>query len=147
MLKYQKLLKKIGFHWLVKKVQRPLLEVFGGRANLLIAGGAATKPEVEKFYESLGMTFIQGYGMTETVGPICISKRTKKRVPFAFGAREIVIPQPLDAGAEIAGFFDRVFILCRQVQNLLAAIFFSEWFLRVPVKAAFVFRLRFPDAL
>ena len=84
-LKYQKLLKKIGFHWLVKKVQRPLLEVFGGRANLLIAGGAATKPEVEKFYESLGMTFIQGYGMTETVGPFCCSRPVKHRVPFAFG--------------------------------------------------------------
>ena len=53
---------------------------------MLVAGGAATKPEVETFYERLGMPFIQGYGMTETVGPICISKRSKKRVPFAFGA-------------------------------------------------------------
>jgi len=84
-LKYQKLLKKIGFGWLVKKVQKPLLDVFGGRANLLIAGGAATKPEVEKFYESLGLTFVQGYGMTETVGPFCCSRPVKHRVPFAFG--------------------------------------------------------------
>ena len=53
---------------------------------MLVAGGAATKPEVETFYERLGMPFIQGYGMTETVGPICISKPTKKHIPFAFGA-------------------------------------------------------------
>ena len=37
------------------------------------------------FYERLGLTFIQGYGLTETVGPICISKPGKGRFPFAFG--------------------------------------------------------------
>ncbi len=84
-LKYGKVLEKIGLRGLVRKVQEPVLAVFGGRAKLLIAGGAATKPEVETFYERLGLTFIQGYGLTETVGPICISKPTKKRFPFAFG--------------------------------------------------------------
>ena len=85
-LRYGKILEKIGLGFLVRKVQDPVRKIFGGRVGLLVAGGAATKPEVETFYERLGMPFIQGYGMTETVGPICISKRTKKRVPFAFGA-------------------------------------------------------------
>ncbi|MFQ6778191.1 MAG: class I adenylate-forming enzyme family protein, partial [Alphaproteobacteria bacterium] len=85
-LKYQKFLRFIGLGNLVHKVQKPLLNVFGGRAKLLIAGGAATKPEVEKFYEQLGLAFVQGYGMTETVGPVCCSRPVKKRVPFAFGA-------------------------------------------------------------
>lgn len=84
-LKYGKFLQKIGLGALVRKVQKPILDVFGGRVSLLIAGGAATKPEVEIFYERLGLKFIQGYGLTETVGPICISKPTKKRLPFAFG--------------------------------------------------------------
>ena len=84
-LKYGKTLEKIGLSSLVKKVQAPVLAVFGGRARLLVAGGAATKPEVETFYERLGLTFIQGYGLTETVGPICISKPSKKRFPFSFG--------------------------------------------------------------
>lgn len=84
-LKYGNFLKKIGLGALVRKVQQPVLAVFGGRARLLIAGGAATKPEVETFYERLGLTFIQGYGLTECVGPICISKPTKNRLPFAFG--------------------------------------------------------------
>ena len=84
-LKHGNFLKKIGLGALVRKVQQPVLNVFGGRVSLLIAGGAATKPEVETFYERLGLTFIQGYGLTETVGPICISKPTKKRFPFAFG--------------------------------------------------------------
>ncbi len=85
-LKHGALLNKIGLGFLVRKVQDPVRAIFGGRVSLLIAGGAATKPEVETFYERLGMRFIQGYGLTETVGPICISKHSKKRVPFAFGA-------------------------------------------------------------
>ena len=84
-LKYQKTLKKIGFGWLVRRVQEPILNIFGGRVSLMIAGGAATKPEVESFYESLGVAFIQGYGLTETVGPFCCSRPVKHRVPFAFG--------------------------------------------------------------
>ena len=84
-LKHQKTLKKIGFGWLVRRVQKPILDIFGGRVSLMIAGGAATKPEVESFYESLGVAFIQGYGLTETVGPFCCSRPVKHRVPFAFG--------------------------------------------------------------
>lgn len=84
-LSNQTVLKRIGFGWLVNKIQIPIKSVFGDRISLLIAGGAATKPEVETFYESLGITFIQGYGLTETVGPICISKPVKCRLPFAFG--------------------------------------------------------------
>ena len=84
-LNHQKTLKTLGMGGLVRKVQKPLQNIFGGRVNLMIAGGAATKPEVERFYESLGITFIQGYGMTETVGPFCCSRPAKNRVPFAFG--------------------------------------------------------------
>jgi long-chain acyl-CoA synthetase len=84
-LKHQRLLRKFGLGFLVKKVQKQVTAVFGGRANLLIGGGAATKPEVENFYNNLGMTYIQGYGLTETVGPICLSKPGKNREPYAFG--------------------------------------------------------------
>ncbi|MBP9999885.1 MAG: AMP-binding protein [Proteobacteria bacterium] len=75
----------MGLGFFVRKVQEPILDIFGGRVRLLIAGGAATKPEIETFYENLGLAFIQGYGLTETVGPICISKPNKKRIAFSVG--------------------------------------------------------------
>ena len=78
-------LRKIGLGRVIDAIYKPVLDVFGGRAKLLVAGGAATKPEIENFFVALGLGFIQGYGMTETVGPICISKPCKGRVPFAFG--------------------------------------------------------------
>ena len=79
------LLEKMRLGFLVRKVTGKILAVFGGRTRLLIAGGAATKPEVENFYLQLGLAFIQGYGLTETVGPICISKPIKCRLPYAIG--------------------------------------------------------------
>ena len=82
----QKMLRMMGLGKLVDKVLNQIRSVFGGRARLLVAGGAATKPEVEKFYTQLGMAFVQGYGLTETVGPICCSRPLKKRVAYAFGA-------------------------------------------------------------
>jgi long-chain acyl-CoA synthetase len=85
-MNHQKLLRAMGLGKLVNKVLNQIRSVFGGRARLLVAGGAATKPEVEKFYTQLGMAFVQGYGMTETVGPICCSRPLKKRVAYAFGA-------------------------------------------------------------
>ena len=78
-------LRKIGLGFMVRAVQNKIKAVFGGRVELMIAGGAATKPEVETFYNNLGIAFIQGYGMTETVGPFCGSRPLKKRIPFAFG--------------------------------------------------------------
>jgi long-chain acyl-CoA synthetase len=84
-LKYGKLLKFLGLGFLVKKVTNQVLDVFGGRVRLLIAGGATTKPEIETFYERLGIVYIQGYGLTETVGPILISRPVKHREPFSIG--------------------------------------------------------------
>ena len=40
-------------------------EFFGGRLRYLIAGGALTDPETERFYLSLGLPIHIGYGMTE----------------------------------------------------------------------------------
>ena len=84
-LKNQTWLRWVGLGFLVRKVQNTIKALFGGRVELMIAGGAATKPEVETFYNDLGIAFIQGYGMTETVGPFCGSRPLKKRIPFAFG--------------------------------------------------------------
>lgn len=87
LLKHKNILESMGLKRLIYKIQHLVItEVFGGRTKMLISGGAATKPEIETFYKRLGLAFIQGYGLTETVGPICISKPLKKRFPYAFGA-------------------------------------------------------------
>ncbi|MDB5702970.1 MAG: long-chain fatty acid--CoA ligase, partial [Sphingomonas bacterium] len=38
---------------------------FGGRMKAMVSGGAPLTPEVGIFFQSLGLTFLQGYGQTE----------------------------------------------------------------------------------
>jgi len=42
---------------------------FGGRLVAAMSGGARLEPEVGRFFQSLGMTIMQGYGQTEA-GPV-----------------------------------------------------------------------------
>jgi len=59
----------VGMGWLVKKVSRPVQDLFGGNVKVLISAGATLKPRVRKFFESLGFTVGDCYGLTETTGP------------------------------------------------------------------------------
>lgn len=52
-----------------RKIRRaifaPIHKAFGGKLDLFISGGAAVKPEVSKFLQSLGFRVLQGYGISE----------------------------------------------------------------------------------
>lgn len=43
-----------------------MLEQFGGNIKALVSGGAPLNPEVGGFFQSMGLTMLQGYGQTET---------------------------------------------------------------------------------
>ncbi|MBU0557468.1 MAG: AMP-dependent synthetase/ligase [Alphaproteobacteria bacterium] len=47
---------------------------FGGRMKALVSGGAPLSPEVGSFFQSLGLTLLQGYGQTEA-GPVVSCNR------------------------------------------------------------------------
>ncbi|MCQ2181650.1 MAG: AMP-binding protein, partial [Bacteroidales bacterium] len=65
---------------ILKKIRNSLIEVFGGRFEEIILGGAAFNPEVEDFLRSIHFPFTVGYGMTECGPLITYSKwyRSKK---------------------------------------------------------------------
>src|SRR4029078_1388665 len=46
----------------------------GKRQKAWVSGGAPLNPEVGMFFQSLGITFLQGYGQTET-GPVLACNR------------------------------------------------------------------------
>ena len=53
-----------------KKVRRKV----GGRTKAWVSGGAPLNPEVAVFFQSLGITFLQGYGQTEAA-PVISANR------------------------------------------------------------------------
>jgi len=70
-----------------------LAKRFGGRIKAMVSGGAPLNPEVGVFFESLGLTFLQGYGQTEAA-PVISCNRPK------VGLKHDTVGPPLD-GVEV----------------------------------------------
>jgi long-chain acyl-CoA synthetase len=49
-----------------KKINKKLIDFFGGRLRLITVGGAAFNIEAEKFFQAAGFPYLVGYGLTET---------------------------------------------------------------------------------
>ncbi|NNC53185.1 MAG: long-chain fatty acid--CoA ligase [Erythrobacter sp.] len=77
---------------------------FGGRIKAMVSGGAPLNPEVGIFFESMGLTMLQGYGQTEA-GPVVACNR-----PAAGIAMHSVGPAMRGVEVKIA---DDGEILCR----------------------------------
>ena len=56
-----------------KVVYSKIRTVFGPNADFAITGGAPMDPDLAHFYNGIGMPLLEGYGMTETSGPVCVS--------------------------------------------------------------------------
>ncbi len=70
-------------------ILRPLvadkvMEKFGGRLRMAATGGAAIPFPVAKTFIGLGLTLIQGYGLTET-SPVCAANRIDDNDPRSIG--------------------------------------------------------------
>ncbi len=63
--------------FILEKTLRPKIRGrFGGRMKAMVSGGAPLSPEVGVFFESMGLTMLQGYGQTEA-GPVISCNRPK----------------------------------------------------------------------
>ena len=70
--------------------KRRIAQKFGGRMKAMVSGGAPLTPEVGLFFQSLGVTFLQGYGQTEAA-PVISCNRPKA------GIRMDTVGPPLPA--------------------------------------------------
>lgn len=67
-----------------KTLFQPLYNLFGGELRYFICGGAPLKKEIASFLRYINLTILEGYGLTETIGP-CIVNPIRKSLPGAVG--------------------------------------------------------------
>ena len=83
MMKVSDALRKVGID-LRKKLFSSVLSAFGGKLELVICGGAKLDEEIIKTFDSLGITILNGYGITECA-PLISANRNKYRKPGSVG--------------------------------------------------------------
>jgi long-chain acyl-CoA synthetase len=64
MIKVTNVLDKVGIH-VKRKIFKDIHDQFGGKVRLFIAGAASVNPETSAGYRGLGITTVQGYGLSE----------------------------------------------------------------------------------
>ena len=83
MMKVSDCLRKIGID-LRKTLFSSVLSAFGGKLELIICGGAKLDEEIIRTFDSLGITILNGYGITEC-SPLISANRNRYRKPGSVG--------------------------------------------------------------
>ena len=61
-------------------VYKKIRTIFGPNADFAITGGAPMDSKLSHFFNGIGMPVLEGYGMTETCGPVCVSLPEDNRI-------------------------------------------------------------------
>ena len=61
-------------------VYKKIRTIFGPNADFAITGGAPMDSELSHFFNGIGMPVLEGYGMTEPCGPVCVSLPEDNRI-------------------------------------------------------------------
>ena len=83
MMKISNLLRKIGID-VRRKLFASVLSAFGGKLELVICGGAKLDEEIIRTFDSIGITILNGYGITEC-SPLISANRNKYQKPGSVG--------------------------------------------------------------
>ena len=83
MMKVSDFLRKFGID-LRRKLFSSVLSAFGGKLELIICGGAKLDEEIIRTFDSIGITILNGYGITEC-SPLISANRNEYRKPGSVG--------------------------------------------------------------
>ncbi|MEG2348870.1 MAG: AMP-binding protein [Clostridia bacterium] len=93
-------LRKFGID-IRRKAFKSILDNLGGKIRIIIYGSASTDKQIVKFLENIGITMIQGYGLTETSPVLACENDKYRRAPstgFPLHNIEVKIDTPNEEG-------------------------------------------------
>lgn len=67
------MVKRVQFALYSKIIYSKIMEVFGGKVQFAVSGGAPLDPSIAHFFNGVGLPLLEGYGMTETCAPVCVN--------------------------------------------------------------------------
>ena len=70
----------LKFRLFDKLVYGKLRDAMGGRVKYAVSGSAPLGPRLGHFFHSLGVTILEGYGLTETTAPATVNLATKSKI-------------------------------------------------------------------
>ncbi len=82
-MKFSNAMRKLGID-LREKLFGEVLKNFGTRMRLIVSGGAALNPDIIRDFDSLGITILNGYGITEC-SPLISCNRNRYRKDGSVG--------------------------------------------------------------
>jgi long-chain acyl-CoA synthetase len=118
---------KIKFAVFDKLVYSKLRTAMGGRVTYAVSGSAPLGPRLGHFFHSLGVTILEGYGLTETTAPATVNLARKSKIgtvgPVLPG---VGIRLAEDGEVEVRGI--NVFKEYWRNPEATAAAFDGDWF-------------------
>ncbi|HWI30472.1 MAG TPA: long-chain fatty acid--CoA ligase [Microbacterium sp.] len=121
------LLMKLKFTLFDRLVYSKLRTAMGGRVKYAVSGSAPLGPRLGHFFHSLGITILEGYGLTETTAPATVNLATKSKIGTVGPALPGVGVRLADDGEiEVRGV--NVFKEYWRNPEATAATFDGDWF-------------------
>ncbi len=99
-IKISRILMKLGID-MRRKIFATVHEAFGGNLREIVCGGAPIRPEIGQFFNDIGITLLNGYGITEcsplvSVNPIMFNDPNTVGIPLK--CIEVKIDEPDEEG-------------------------------------------------
>jgi long-chain acyl-CoA synthetase len=118
---------KLKFALFDRLVYSKLRTAMGGKVKYAVSGSAPLGPRLGHFYHSLGITILEGYGLTETTAPATVNLATRSKIGTVGPALPGVAVRLADDGEiQVKGI--NVFKEYWKNPEATAATFDGEWF-------------------
>lgn len=98
MMKVSDCLRKVGID-IRRKLFASVLSAFGGKLELVICGGAKLDEDIIRTFDSLGITILNGYGITECA-PLISANRNRYQKPGSVGTPILACRVKIDSPDE-----------------------------------------------